>query len=152
MITEKESTTGHYRKLIDILGHGYVKDKVESPFDFIHIANRGVNANVVKNFRTYFGLPRNTIADMLNISAPTLYRWTKSNRNLNRNDAVKLFEITDLFLYGIEAFGSKKNFFKWLILPNTALGGLEPMDVIELPDGVSKVRDLIGRIEHGVFS
>ncbi len=152
MIKEYRLTTEHYKKLIDVLGRKYVTDDVESPFDFIHIAKKGINANVVKNFRTYFELPRDIIANMLNISAPTLYRWTKSNRNLERNYSIKLFEIADLFLYGIEVFENKENFFKWLNLPNTAFGGLEPLELIEMPDGVSIVRDIIGRIEHGVYS
>jgi putative toxin-antitoxin system antitoxin component (TIGR02293 family) len=152
MIKDKESTTEHYKKLIDVFGRKYVRYDVESPFDFIHIANKGINANVIKNFRLHFDLSRDIMADMLNVSAPTLYRWTKSNKNLERNYSVKLFEIADLFLYGIEVFESKENFFKWLNLPNTALGGLEPQELIEIPDGVSKVRDIIGRIEHGVYS
>ena len=152
MIKDKESTTEHYKKLIDVFGRKYVRYEVESPFDFIHIANKGINANVIKNFRLHFDLSRDTMANMLNVSAPTLYRWTKSNRNLERNYSIKLFEIADLFLYGIEVFESKENFFKWLNLPNTALGGLEPQELVEIPDGVSKVRDIIGRIEHGVYS
>lgn len=152
MIYNQATTTEHYSKLARILGKDYVKDKVESPFDFITIASNGLNANVVKNFRNYFELPREVIADMLNISSPTLYRWTKSNKKLERNYSIKLFEITDLFLYGIEVFESKDNFFKWLYLPNTAIGGMEPLELIEMPDGVSKVRDIIGRIEHGVYS
>ncbi len=147
-----ESTTLHYKKLIDVLGRNYVKEKVESPFDFIHIANKGINANVVKNFRVYFDLSRDKTADLLNISTPTLYRWTKSNKNLERNYSIKLFEIADLFLYGIEVFENKDSFFKWLNLPNTAIGGLEPLELLEIPNGVSKVRDIIGRIEHGVYS
>lgn len=149
---EQELTTEHYKKLIDVMGKKYMNYQVESPFDFIHIAKKGINANVVKNFRVYFDLSRDIMAEMLNISTPTLYRWTKSNKNLERNYSIKLFEIADLFLYGIEVFESKENFFKWLNLPNTALGGLEPMELIEIPDGVSKVRDIIGRIEHGVYS
>ena len=152
MIKEKESTTEHYKKLIEVLGKKYVKAEVESPFDFIHIANKGINANVIKNFRVYFSLSRNLTAHMLNISEPTLYRWTKANKNLERNFSVKLFEIADLFLYGSEVFENKQNFFKWLNLPNTALGGLEPQELVEIPGGVSKVRDILGRIEHGVYS
>ena len=152
MIKEKESTTEHYKKLIEVLGKKYVKAEVESPFDFIHIANKGINANVIKNFRVYFNLSRNLTAHMLNISEPTLYRWTKANKNLERNFSVKLFEIADLFLYGSEVFENKQNFFKWLNLPNTALGGLEPQELVEIPGGVSKVRDILGRIEHGVYS
>ena len=151
MIKELESTTEHYKKFIKILGRQYLKAKVESPYDFIHIAKRGVNANVIKNFRIYFNLPRESTAQMLNISEPTLYRWIKANKNLDRNFSVKLFEITDLFLYGSEVFGSKENFFKWLNLPNTALGGMEPQELVEIPGGVSKIKDVLGRIEHGVY-
>lgn len=149
---QAQTTTEHYKKLIEILGKKYVPAGIESPFDFIHLAARGINANIITNFRTYFNIPRDTAAHMLNISEPTLYRWQKANKALDRNSSVKLFEITDLFLYGTEVFGSKDNFFKWLALPNTALGGLEPAELIEIPGGISKVRDVLGRIEYGIYS
>jgi putative toxin-antitoxin system antitoxin component (TIGR02293 family) len=63
-----------------------------------------------------------------------------------------LFELTDLFLYGSDVFESRENFFKWLDLPNRALGGLTPKELLEIPGGISKVKDLLGRIEHGVYS
>ncbi|TVR84806.1 MAG: DUF2384 domain-containing protein [Saprospirales bacterium] len=152
MIKKHELTTEHYKKLTGVLGRRYVKEDVESPFDFIHIAKKGINANVIKNVRVHFELTTEMMAGLLNISVPTLYRWIKSNKNLEINYSIKLFEIADLFLYGIEVFEEKETFFKWLNLPNTALGGLKPIELIELPDGVSKVRDIIGRIEHGVYS
>jgi putative toxin-antitoxin system antitoxin component (TIGR02293 family) len=152
MIKEIESTTQHYKKLIEILGEKHLKSKVESPFDFIQIANQGVSVDVIKNFRDYFNISPELVANMLNTSVPTIYRWSKSNKALGRNFSVKLFEIADLFLYGSEVFGSEENFFKWLNLPNTSFGGMEPIELIEIPGGISKVEDLIGRIEHGVYS
>lgn len=152
MITEKELTTQHYQKLVEVLGKNYISENVESPFDFIHIARDGINATVLNNFIVYFNLSKGSTAQILNISEPTLYRWTKANKTLDRNFSVKLFEIADLFLYGEEVFGNRDNFFKWLKLPNTALGGLEPQELIEIPGGVSKVRDILGRIEYGVYS
>ncbi len=65
---------------------------------------------------------------------------------------MQLFELTDLFLVGVGVFESRENFFKWLELPNAALGGLQPKEILEIPGGISKVRDLLGRIEHGVYS
>ncbi len=152
MIKEKYSTTEHYRCLIQVLGKKYVKSKIESPFDFIHIASKGVNARVVQNFRTYFNLTLYSTAHMLSVSEPTLYRWAKANKDLDRNFSIKLFEIADLFLYGSKIFESQENFFKWLSLPNTALGGMEPGELVEVPGGVSKVKEILGRIEHGVYS
>lgn len=152
MIAEKELTTKHYRKLVEVLGSKNLKDKVESPFDFIHFANQGIEASVINNFTIYFKLSKTQTANMLNVSEPTLYRWTKANKNLDRNFSVKLFEIADLFLYGEEVFGNRNAFFQWLNLPNTALGGLHPQELIEIPGGVSKVKDILGRIEYGVYS
>lgn len=152
MIANVKNTTEHYQKLVKILGKKNLSAPIHNPLDFIKIATDGVNSVVVKNFRDYFNLSQNLTANILNISTPTLYRWHRSNKYLERNISVLLFEITDLFLYGTEVFGNDKNFFKWLRLPNTAIGGMEPIELIEIPGGVSKVRDILGRIEHGVYS
>jgi putative toxin-antitoxin system antitoxin component (TIGR02293 family) len=150
--TSKETTTEHYKALIGVLGRKYIKTSIESPFDFINLASKGINAQVITNFRTYFNLPRDQTAEMLNVSAPTIYRWIREKKKLEKNYSVQLFELTDLFLYGTEVFKNNEVFFKWLRLPNTALGGLEAQDLLEIPGGISKVRDLLGRIEYGVYS
>lgn len=153
MISNKiKTTTSHYEQLLEILGKKYIRSKIESPFDFITIATKGINANIIVNFRNHFNIPRGYAAELLNVSEPTIYRWIRSNKKLDRNYSVQLFELADLFLYGSEVFEDKANFFKWLELPNTALGGLEPKELLEVPGGVAKVKDLLGRIEHGVYS
>lgn len=152
MIKERETSTEHYKKLIEVLGKQYVRTKIESPYDFIYLASKGINAAIINNFRDYFNISREDTANMLNISSPTLYRWVKSSKSLEKNYSILLFELTDLFLYGQEVFDSKENFSKWLNLPNTALGGMEPLELLEVPGGISKVKDIIGRIEHGVYS
>ena len=152
MITTKETTTGHYKSLINILGRKYIKSKIESPYDFINIASKGISAQVILNFRNHFNIPRDSAAEMLNVSSPTIYRWIRQNKKLDRNFTVQLLELADMFLYGTEVFQDQETFFKWMKLPNTALGGLEPQELIEFPGGIDKVRSLLGRIEYGVYS
>lgn len=152
MITSKETSTDHYKTLVDILGREHINAEVESPYDFITLASKGISAQVISNFRKYFNIPRDQTAEMLNVSAPTIYRWIRENKKLERNYSIQLFELADLFLYGTEVFQKYDDFFKWLKLPNTALGGLEPQNLLDIPVGVSKVRDLLGRIEYGVYS
>lgn len=147
-----EKTIDRYQKLNEVLGKENLKERVDSPFDFITIASRGLNSDAIVHFKAYFDLSQNFTADLLNLSAPTLYRLLKSKQDLKRNNSVQLLEAADLFLYGIEVFESKANFFKWLQLPNTSLGDIEPQELIEIPGGISKVRDVLGRIEHGVYS
>lgn len=147
-----EKTIDRYNKLFDVLGRENLRDRVDSPFDFITIAIKGLNSDAIIHFNDYFNLSKNYTANLLNLSEPTLYRLLKSKNDLKRNNSVQLLEIADLFLYGIEVFGNNDNFFKWLQLPNTSLGGIEPQELIEIPGGISKVRDVLGRIEHGVYS
>lgn len=150
--TEDYQTSTHYKKLVQILGTKAMQWRIKSPFDFIAIATEGVGSQIIENFWTHFGLSKSETSKLLNISEPTLYRWTRSEKKLERNYAIQIFELTDLFLYGEEVFESQHNFFQWLELPNMALGGFEPREVLEIPGGLSKVRDLLGRIDHGVFS
>ncbi len=147
-----EHTTKHYAKVVEVLGKKNIRRDIESPFDYIQIASQGISADVIKNFSKFFDLNREVTSSLFDISAPTIYRWTKSNKKLERNFTVKLFELTDLFIYGEDVFADKEIFFKWLKLPNTALGGMEPIELLEIPGGISKVKDIIGRIEHGVYS
>ncbi len=146
------TTTQHYDELIRILGKKYIKSQIESPFDFITIASKGISAQIILNFRNHFKIPRGFTAELLNVSEPTIYRWIRANKKLERNYSVQLFELADLFLFGSEVFESNENFFKWLELPNIAMGGLAPKELLDVPGGIAKVYDLLGRIEHGVYS
>ena len=114
MIEKNDLTTTHLAELRDVLGKKNIKTEVESPFDFIRIATNGLDANIIKNFKAYFNLSLDTTAHMLNVSEPSIYRWIKSNKKLDRNLSIKIFEISELFLLGTELFRSKENFFKWL--------------------------------------
>lgn len=145
------TTTAHFREVGKILGTG--RYEINGPYDFIKLATGGaVRASVVRKFENHFKIPRPKAAELLHVSESTIYRWVQKDVELPRNQSIQIFELTDLFLYGTEVFGDTSNFFKWMTLPNTALGGMEPGDLIELPGGPDKVRNLLGRIEHGVYS
>ena len=147
-----ENSTEIYKKMRTILGRKYINKEIESPFDYIVFASEGIESNMIKNFIRYFNVSQETTANFLNISSPTIYRWIRSNKKLDKIYSIKLFEVAELFLYGYNVFENEENFHKWLKLPNTALGGMEPIELLEIPGGVSKVKDLIGRIEHGIYS
>jgi len=52
---------------------------------------------------------------------------------------------------GIQAFGTKDNFHKWLNIPSMALGDTVPAKLIETEEGLQQVLDELVRIEHGVY-
>ena len=152
-MTKKADTVyNRFSDIKEILGKKYVKGSIDNSFDFIHLANKKIAAQTIDNFRKRFNLSINEVAEMLNTSEASIYRWIKVNKKLDRNIAVQLFELTHLFLYGIEVFENETNFFKWLNLPNTALGELLPINLISIPGGIEKVKTILGRIEYGVYS
>src|SRR5680860_270936 len=114
MIKEKNvrALENHYAMLVNILGKKFIRQKIESPFDYITIASKGLNAHIIRNFSTHFKIPRDTTADFLNVSEPTVYRWIRENKKLDRNLSIQLFELNDLFLYANEVFESEDNYFQ----------------------------------------
>ena len=41
---------------------------------------------------------------------------------------------------------------RWLHTPNQALGGQRPLDLLDTDLGSRQVEEVLGRIEHGVYS
>jgi len=152
MATYPDTSTPHFQKIIHILGEQNISYTLTNAFDFILASQKGVPPSIINNFRNYFNFSRADVASMLHVSTSTLYRWIKSGKKLDQYYSMLLLDLSDVLVYGIEVFGSKEHLLKWLQLPNTALGGMQPRDLLELPGGISKVKDLIGRIEYGVYS
>ena len=152
MTTPVHSAPKRYAALLKVIGKRANSAKLESPFDFISLAEKGLGANAISNFQSHFGLSREDVSQMLNISSPTLYRWVKINKTLDRNSAVQLLELVDLFLMGQEVFDSHEHFTQWLNFESIALGKMKPKTLLGIPGGISKVKDELGRIEYGVFS
>ena len=51
----------------------------------------------------------------------------------------------------VALFGQRRS-LAWMQTANRALGGARPADLLVTSDGAREVADVLGRIEHGVFS
>jgi putative toxin-antitoxin system antitoxin component (TIGR02293 family) len=52
----------------------------------------------------------------------------------------------------VEVMESEENARQWLTSPQVGLGGAVPLEYAETEVGAREVEDLLGRIEHGVYS
>jgi putative toxin-antitoxin system antitoxin component (TIGR02293 family) len=58
-----------------------------------------------------------------------------------------------VFAKALELFeGDRDAASEWMSTPLPALGGSTPNDALNTDSGVREVENLIGRIEHGVYS
>jgi putative toxin-antitoxin system antitoxin component (TIGR02293 family) len=61
---------------------------------------------------------------------------------------VSLVEIT---ARAIEILGTREKAIRWLNTPVRALGNRTPVSLLENGEGVARVGDVLGQIEHGVW-
>lgn len=86
----------------------------------------------------------------INISVIPVHklRVTTNNRLSPRNT----IEESALYEHGLSVFGDARKFENWLRKPNGALDEKIPFNLLNTVEGIKKVDDILGRIEHGIFS
>jgi putative toxin-antitoxin system antitoxin component (TIGR02293 family) len=60
--------------------------------------------------------------------------------------------IIRLFDLARSVFGTDEATRRWLNAPLRALGGRSPLDFAQTEPGAREVENVIGRLEHGVYS
>jgi uncharacterized protein (DUF2384 family) len=63
-----------------------------------------------------------------------------------------LNEPSEVVDYAIEVFEDESTANKWLSTPNAYLEDLTPRNVLDSSEGIKKVRDMLLRINYGVYS
>lgn len=59
--------------------------------------------------------------------------------------------IVDVFARAIEVLGSREKALRWLRAPVRSLGDKTPISLLDSPEGLTKVHDTLGQVEHGVW-
>ncbi|MBI3698257.1 MAG: DUF2384 domain-containing protein [Acidobacteria bacterium] len=59
--------------------------------------------------------------------------------------------IVDVTARAIEVFGTREKALRWLKTPVRSLGDQTPLSLLNSPEGVARVQDTLGRVEHGVW-
>lgn len=91
------------------------------------------------------------LATHLGISRSTLMRRRKAGR-LDMQESDRLLRFARLYARTCEVLGGAEAARKWLSGPARALGFTTPLAFAETEAGAREVENLLGRIEHGVFS
>lgn len=91
-------------------------------------------------------------AQMLHISTRSIDRLKNENKKLSITQSDKLIEVTLLYDYGVDVFGSSEKFSQWLNRTNIALGGVTPKSLLDTNQGINAVKSALSRIEYGVLS
>jgi putative toxin-antitoxin system antitoxin component (TIGR02293 family) len=117
----------------------------------IKILKKGLPISAFEKLRQTIDVPDATLARIVNVSPRTLIRRKKEGR-LDTDESERIWRIGNLFDRGIRVFGTQESARRWFKTPNRALEGKAPLEYAETEPGAREVEDLLGRLEHGVFS
>jgi putative toxin-antitoxin system antitoxin component (TIGR02293 family) len=106
----------------------------------------------VGQFLDQSGLTTRQLASFLELPERTFARRRESGRLL-KPESERMLRLMEIFSSLLELFdGDTAAAREWLIEPAEGLGQARPIDYAQTDFGGREVRNLIGRLEHGVFS
>ncbi len=148
VLTRKEKsskqTAYSVEKLLGIKTADNLKlaEKVEAGFSFDALERLGKTT----------GLPLERLRVAVRITPRTLTR-RKKEKKLTPEESDRLVSVSRLLAQTFELFeGNEEAGIRWFTSPNRGLNGQSPLEVAATETGTREVENLIGRLEHGVFT
>lgn len=132
-------------------GAGVLKSRPRSSLDWVMLVRRGLPSAALESLTGNLGLPQAELAAVLGIPERTLARRKKEG-TLSPEESAKLVRLARAAGRATEVFEDRDAALRWLKRPNRALAGEAPLRLLDTEIGAESVMDLLGRIEHGVFS
>lgn len=111
----------------------------------------GVTVTALDTLAESLSLPIQAVSNYVDISARTLSR-RKQTGLLNAEETERVFRVGSLIVRAEEVLSNHEEAMHWLKTPKKALGGQIPLELADTEVGADEVKDLLGRIEHGVFA
>jgi len=121
------------------------------PENLIRSLKSGLPIHELDDLRRYLEVPMEQLAPMLGISRATLHRRKVSGR-LDAAESDRVLRFARLLGRAGEVMESLEAGRRWLTSRQFGLGGAVPLEYAETEVGAREVEDLLGRIEHGVYS
>lgn len=122
-----------------------------TPFEKMQIVEEGISKKALEKLKEKSGLDYDQLSRLLNVSRTTLIAL-KGKAKFNTDISDKILGLADIYSYGYEVFEDHSRFNEWIFRPNGALGGQSPFELLRNSFGREEVKNLIGRIDHGIYS
>jgi putative toxin-antitoxin system antitoxin component (TIGR02293 family) len=122
-----------------------------APSEQIAAAEEGLEVGTFRALAEALGVSEARLASITRMSQTTLTRRKRGGR-FTVEESEHLLRIALLLERAATVFGSADDAAGWLKEPNLSLGNVAPLEFARSEIGAREVSDLLGRIEHGVYS
>jgi putative toxin-antitoxin system antitoxin component (TIGR02293 family) len=113
---------------------------------------RGIPAQVALDLGNRLGISQDKLSELIFLPKRTLHRRIEQGELLKQDESERVLRLFGLYARAVEVFEDEKRATKWFSSRPKALGGKTPLEFMETEPGARWVEDVLGRIEHGVFS
>jgi putative toxin-antitoxin system antitoxin component (TIGR02293 family) len=138
-------------EIVEVLGGGKAGVQVKSTEDLKQWIREGLPFSSLEGVMERFGLKREEVSWALDLPSRTLAR-RKQEKRLSPGESDRLFRVARIAVRAAEVLGGQERASQWLHASNRALGGQAPVELLDTDLGSRQVEDVLGRIEHGIFS
>jgi putative toxin-antitoxin system antitoxin component (TIGR02293 family) len=122
-----------------------------SSYEKMGLIQKGISKKGLEKLKDAAGLDYNQLSQLLNVARATLIN-KKGEETFNPDVSDKILGLADIYSYGYEVFEDAAKFNHWIFQVNKALGGRQPFELLNNSFGREEVKQLIGRIDHGIYS
>jgi len=122
-----------------------------TPIEKMERLNAGISKKELETLKTRTELDYDKLAKLLSVTRATLINKPGSEK-FNSSLSERILGLADIYSYGYNVFEDEEKFNHWMFKQNRALGGKTPYEVCNNQFGREEVKNIIGRIDYGVYS
>lgn len=122
-----------------------------TPFEKMERLHQGLSKTHLERLKARTELDYDKLSHVLSVTRSTLIK-KKGEQTYSFAVGERILDLADIYSYGYKVFEDESKFRDWMFKSNHALGGKAPYDILDNQFGRQEVKNLIGRIEYGVYS
>lgn len=119
--------------------------------DLRSVVRDGLPATALDAVMEAYQFSEDALVRQLGVSPSTLRRRRERGR-LSPVESDRLYRLASAATEAEAVLGSRAKAVVWLNSANRALAGETPLSVLDTDIGFRRFRDVLGRLEHGVYS
>lgn len=116
--------------------------------DFLLGARKGIQKSRLLSIARESGLTLKELSSYLRVSTRSI-QDKEPSQFIAPGPSERALYIAKLFKSGIELFGSKEKFHRWLNSDNVAMSGEKPVSYLDTFSGIQLVLDELNAIDYG---
>lgn len=132
------------------LGHA-----MNDPMDAHDLLLRGLPGKALDHLLSHLAIlgKSRSLESAVGMSVRTFQRRQDDlSKPLNADQSGRTWRFAEILAKATLILGSQEEAERWLERPAIGLGQRRPIDLLATPVGAAMVEDLLGRIEHGVYT